>query len=109
MPPLQVKDCPEDVYERLRACAKEENRSISQQTLTILQEFLDARDAGLFGSRWRYVHYTPSYSYSDDGVDYTEHHRRVWEEIKKHPSVPISDTRPRADILLAQIREEEMR
>lgn len=43
MAPLQVKDCPDDVYEALRACASRENRSISQQTVTILQEYLGLR------------------------------------------------------------------
>ena len=43
MAPLQVKDCPDDVYEALRAYAARENRSISQQTVTILQEYLGLR------------------------------------------------------------------
>ena len=44
MPALQVKDCPSDVYERLRACAAEENRSISQQALTIIENYLRMRE-----------------------------------------------------------------
>ena len=46
MPALQVKDCPASVYEQLRACADEENRSIAQQTLTIIQDFPAARERG---------------------------------------------------------------
>ena len=45
MPALQVKDCPHDVYEKLRECAAEENRSISQQALTILEDYLAMREA----------------------------------------------------------------
>jgi hypothetical protein len=41
MPALQVKDCPSSVYDRLRLCADLEDRSISQQTLHILKQYLD--------------------------------------------------------------------
>ena len=44
MPALQVKDCPADVYEKLRKCAEEENRSISQQTLTIIEYLKQCRE-----------------------------------------------------------------
>lgn len=43
MPILQVRDISEDLYEQLRVCAKQQNRSISQQTITILQDFLQAQ------------------------------------------------------------------
>jgi len=40
MPTLQVRDLPEDVYVRLNMIAKEENRSIAQQTIVLLKESL---------------------------------------------------------------------
>ncbi|NQT57727.1 MAG: hypothetical protein HQ557_01970 [Bacteroidetes bacterium] len=40
MPTLQVRDLPEDVYLRLALLAKEENRSITQQTIVLLKESL---------------------------------------------------------------------
>jgi hypothetical protein len=40
MPTLQVRDIPEDIYQRLSQVAKQENRSITQQTIVILQEGL---------------------------------------------------------------------
>ena len=40
MPTLQVRDLPEDVYIRLHMIAKEENRSIAQQTIVLLKESL---------------------------------------------------------------------
>ena len=40
MPALQVRDCPEDLYEKLRTCAAEQDRSITQQTVHILREYL---------------------------------------------------------------------
>lgn len=42
MPALQVKDFPPDLYEDLRACAAQQDRSISQQTVRILREYLRA-------------------------------------------------------------------
>ncbi|WP_172135420.1 argininosuccinate lyase [Adlercreutzia sp. ZJ473] len=40
MPALQVKDFPDDLYEELRECAAKECRSVSQQTIYGLREFL---------------------------------------------------------------------
>ena len=43
MPSLQVRNLPDFIYEGLRACAKEDNRSLAQETTFILQEYLAAR------------------------------------------------------------------
>lgn len=40
MPALQVKDFPSDVYDDLRECAAQEDRSIAQQTVHILKRYL---------------------------------------------------------------------
>lgn len=40
MPAFQVKDFPADLYEDLRACAAAEDRSMAQQSVHILREFL---------------------------------------------------------------------
>lgn len=42
MPALQVKDCPQDIYDSLKLCASAEDRSMSQQTIHILRRFLKA-------------------------------------------------------------------
>lgn len=42
MPSLQVRDLPEPLYEELRRCAAEEDRSISQQTVHLLRSSLEA-------------------------------------------------------------------
>ena len=44
MPALQIKDCPPDVYVRLKESAARENRNISQQMLSIIERYLDAQD-----------------------------------------------------------------
>lgn len=40
MPALQVRDLPEEVYLKLKMMAKEENRSIAQQTVVLLKQGL---------------------------------------------------------------------
>ena len=46
MPALQVRDLPQETYERLQRCAEKERRSISQQTAWIIERFLDAYETG---------------------------------------------------------------
>lgn len=40
MPALQVRDLPEDLYRKLSLSAQKENRSITQQTIVLLQQAL---------------------------------------------------------------------
>lgn len=42
MSALQVKDFPRDLYEELGVCAETQDRSLSQQTMHILREYLHA-------------------------------------------------------------------
>ena len=115
MPALQVKDCPADVYEKLRKCAEEENRSISQQTLTIIEDFLAMRErqravAEAVGeeppirARLRPV-YGPE---ANDGIDYAARHREIFERIAALPPLP-SEGLPSAAEMIRQIRDEEAR
>jgi plasmid stability protein len=41
MPTLQVRDLPEDIYDRLHEKAKQEHRSIAQETVVLLRKALD--------------------------------------------------------------------
>lgn len=50
MTALQVKDCPDTVYDALRRRAASENRSIAQQALTLLEEGLGLRERHPDGS-----------------------------------------------------------
>lgn len=61
MPILQVRDLPEVVYEALKQAAERDNRSIAQQTITLLEESLGLRK--------------PS----------AESYRRFIAQIRKHP------------------------
>ena len=42
MPSLQIKDCPQEVYDDLKLCALQEDRSMAQQALHIIREYLRA-------------------------------------------------------------------
>ncbi|MCL2757022.1 MAG: hypothetical protein FWD43_02945 [Coriobacteriia bacterium] len=47
MPALQVRDFPEQLYEELRVCAKREHRSIAQQTIVAVQDYVRQEDERL--------------------------------------------------------------
>jgi predicted nuclease of restriction endonuclease-like RecB superfamily len=40
MPLLQVRECPEDVYQKISVAAKRQNRTIAQQVIVLLQKGL---------------------------------------------------------------------
>lgn len=103
MPALQVKDCPTEVYEELRRCAARENRSISQQALTILEDYLGFRD---FVQRDRSVSATKKNS---ENSNYREKRKRIFERMERRRRIPVSDEAPSSADLLAEIREEEAR
>ena len=45
MPALQVRDFPEDTYQRLKEYAASQHRSIAQQTIVAVNRMLDEADA----------------------------------------------------------------
>lgn len=47
MPLLQVRDIPEDLYEKLARVARAENRSIAQETIVLLREALNQKEERL--------------------------------------------------------------
>ena len=108
MPALQVKDCPADVYERLRICASEENRSISQQALTIIEDFLDLRDAAMMTPRSMGIH-PPYREHVPRETDWLERRRRTFDRIDALPAIPTTPESPDAAEILALIRQEEAR
>ena len=122
MPALQVKDCPADVYEKLRKCAEEENRSISQQTLTIIEDFLALREreraaaaTGITaptanGEPRIRVKVRPIYGpEANDDIDYAARLREKMERIRALPPIPHIEGMPSAAEMIRQIRDEEAR
>lgn len=45
MATLQVRDLPEDIYRKLTIIAEQENRSITQQTIVLLQNALGLKES----------------------------------------------------------------
>ncbi|NLK19758.1 MAG: hypothetical protein GX310_08195 [Synergistaceae bacterium] len=43
---LQIKDCPDDVYERLQTAARVAGRSVAEQALLFLERGIEERGAG---------------------------------------------------------------
>ena len=107
MPALQIKDCPTEVYERLRTCAHEENRSISQQALTAIEDFLDMRDGLKAPSEARMRTFGPSSLRQVDDTDYLTRRLDVFARINKLRPIPVTEDAPTAADVLSQIREEE--
>jgi hypothetical protein len=44
MPLLQVRDCPEDIYEKITLVARKEHRTIAQQAIVLLEKSLGERE-----------------------------------------------------------------
>lgn len=127
MPALQVRDFPDDLYAELKSCAAEEDRSISQQTVHILREYLKAYKRLAGRSDWMVVPKTEvqtsvlgggvhssskreSY-YCDTATEAErqariEKRRKIFEEIEafQHPEIP--DDFPSPAELVRQGREE---
>ena len=40
MPALQVRDFPQELYRELQVCAEQEHRSIAQQTVAIIEQYI---------------------------------------------------------------------
>lgn len=45
MPLLQVRDMPEDLYEKLSRIAEQDNRSITQETIVLLKKALNYKES----------------------------------------------------------------
>lgn len=114
MPALQVKDCPAVVYDKLRECASRENRSISQQALTIIEEYLGMRHSstasldpnsdaqGLIQASSTLPESTPCGYFANK-------RKRVFDRIASLPPLPISKKAPNSADILHEAREENER
>ncbi len=116
MPALQVKDFPADLYDDLRACATDQDRSMSQQTVHILREYLqmyqqasgrvgwvvraaglDASDGSAFPARR---------TAEDERRGRIERRKRIFDEIENRSGSVIPEDFPSPAELVQQTREE---
>ena len=127
MPALQVRDFPDDLYAELKRCAAEEDRSISQQTVHILREYLKAYKRLAGRSDWMVVpkteaqtsdlgggaHSSPkreSY-YCDTATEVErqariEKRRKIFEEIEPGPSFDLPEEYSDIAQMIRDMREE---
>ena len=54
MPLLQVRECPEDIYRKISYVAKNENRTIAQQVVVLLEKSLAQQESNI-GRRKRLI------------------------------------------------------
>lgn len=119
MPALQVKDFPQDLYDELKACAAKEDRSISQQTIHILRDYLRAYRQWSNRSDWEVVPksseaYHPYHSRTMSRRETEEAERqariekrkKIFEKIEKASSFDLPEEYSSEAELVHGMREE---
>ncbi len=114
MPALQVKDFPSDLYEELRECAARQDRSISQQTVHVLREYLRAYRQGGGSAGWVVrpaVEQSGAPAHQKSRAEETpeeraERRRKVFERIHAMPKIEIPDDFPEPAEIVRQMRED---
>ena len=119
MPALQVKDFPQDLYDELKACAAKEDRSISQQTVHILRDYLRAYRQWSNRSDWEVIpKNSEAFSAYHDRImtrreseeverqARIEKRKKIFEKIDKLPHFEVPDDFPSPAELVRQGREE---
>lgn len=92
MPLLQVRDCPEGLYDELRACAEAERRTIAQQNIVILEKYLHPeRTVGVADSSTREARAAKK--------------RAVFQRIKAMGPVTVPSDFPDAAALIREDRD----
>ena len=115
MPALQVKDFPSDLYDQLRECAAAQDRSISQQTVHVLREYLRAYrqlggrtgwevlPVGQAGCEGRGARRRAEEEERERRI---ERRKRIFAEIDALPKIEIPDDFPEPAEIARQMREE---
>ncbi|MDR1082491.1 MAG: hypothetical protein LBL27_01310 [Coriobacteriales bacterium] len=95
MPALQVRDFPANLYEELRARAKRESRSISQQTIVAIREHLATPQGQAVGFPAR-----------TEGGEWRRARRKaLFEEIDRMPKIDIPSNFPSPAEIIREIRD----
>ena len=113
MPALQVKDFPSDLYEELRVCAQNEDRSMAQQTVHILRSYLKVYGTRSGNVEWVALPAQDATSFvvrpseePDTPQARAARHRKVIEEIRDLPKIEVPDDFPSPAEIVRQMREE---
>ena len=102
MPALQIKECPQEVYDQLKVCAMDEDRTISGEMLAIIKWYLAMREQGAC----TYGTVPIAYAQASSAADAAAPRRAAFERIAALPAfVPAGDGLTTVD-LLRESREE---
>lgn len=113
MPALQVKDFPDDLYEELRECAAEECRSVSQQTIYGLREFLRMHKAyqSVKNALWAAPYVTDLLEEEEEQerLERARKRHELLERIRERGPANIPADFPSAAEIIREMREERTR
>lgn len=113
MPALQVKDFPDDLYEELRECAAQECRSVSQQTIYGLREFLRMHKAyqSVKNALWAAPYVTDLLEEEEEQerLERARKRHELLERIRERGPVNIPADFPSAAEIIREMREERTR
>ena len=118
MPPLQVRDLPNHIYEPFKRMAELEHRSLAQQTIVALEHYLEDHEIvnGKVVDK-RAAAPAPFVPFERDGITYmvdpneTPEQRKarlaeLFERIDKLPKLDIPDDFPSVVDMIREMREE---
>ncbi len=104
MPALQVRDLPQETYDRLAESARREHRSLAQQTAHIIEWYLN-HDGQHFHDVPRSV-YAPTVDTPEEIAARKERRRLVLARIDEMGPMLVSDDMPDVVELIREGREE---
>ena len=118
MPPLQVRDLPQDLYESFKEITELEHRSLAQQTIVALEYYLENHEIrdGKVVERRAAQPKQPFVPFERDGVTYmvdpneTPEERKarltaLFDHIKSLPKIELPDDFPSIVEIIREERE----
>lgn len=107
---LEVCDFPPELYEKLKACAEREHRSVEQQTVVAVEAYVHrGRVNNAVNPGFTCSMCGPQPDCSNGDSTRTERRRRVLERIKQMSKVEVPGDYPDDAEILRQCREERDR
>lgn len=107
MPALQVRDFPEELYNQLRSCAAEQDRSISQQTTYVLRRFLEGYQRGMTEAEAASAAWDVTCAGAAGPSARTERRRRSFMRLEaSFEGAPGPDSLPSSVDMIREMREE---
>ena len=93
MPALQVRDFPDQLYEELRLCAQREYRSIAQQAIFAVQDYLARENKRIAEAE-------------KPKTDYAERRQQVFERIDSLPPFELPEGFPTPQQIIRELRDQ---